>query len=271
MSMDLEPRVYASIRDIVYRKAGINLGAGKQALVQSRLGKRLRALELPDHKAYLDYLLNDESGEEIVQLLDVISTNHTFFFREQDHFVLLEQTLKGWLGKGLGKLRVWCAAASTGEEPYTLSMVCQDACAGKNVDVRILATDISTRVLKQCKEATYPAEKIQEIPPEMRKRWWEKMPDGSWSASEDLRSVLTFARLNLMEVPYPMKGPFDVIFCRNVMIYFDKSGRERFVREAVRLLRPGGFLVVGHAESLAGIDHGLKTIRPSVFMKPEHP
>lgn len=270
MTAELENDVYESIRDIVYQKAGIHLGGGKQALVQARLGKRLRALDLPDHRAYLDYLLADASGEEIVQLLDVISTNHTYFFRESEHFVILDELLRKWVGQGGGRLRIWCAAASTGEEPYTLSMVCQEVCHGKNVDLKVLATDISTRVLRICKEGVYGSEKMQEVPADLRQRWWQSHPSGGWSARPSLREVLTFSRLNLMDVPYPMHGPFDVIFCRNVMIYFDRSGREKFVQEAIRLLRPGGFLVVGHAESLAGIVHGLKTIKPSVYQKSEH-
>jgi len=269
MAADLENDVYTSIRDIVYRKAGINLGSGKQALVQARLGKRLRALELPDHRAYLDYLLADTSGEEIVQLLDVISTNHTFFFRENDHFVMLNETLRSWVNSGTKKLRIWCAAASTGEEPYTLAMVSQDVCQGRGIDLRILATDISTRVLRICKEGVYGSEKMQEIPMDLRQRWWEPAAAGHWSAKQELRNVLSFSRLNLMENPYPMKGPFDVIICRNVMIYFDKHGREKFVTEAIRLLRPGGILIVGHAESLAGIAHGLKTLKPSIYQKAE--
>jgi len=270
MTAELSDNFYASIRDLVYQKAGIHLGDSKQALVQARLGKRLRALDLPDHRSYLEYLLSDTSGEEIVQLLDAISTNHTYFFRENDHFVILAELLKKWLATGQKKIRVWCAAASTGEEPYTLSMVCQDMCQGYGVDLRILATDISTRVLRLCKEGVYSAEKMQEISEELRQRWWDPLPGGDWSAKASLRNVLTFSRLNLVETPYPMHGPFDVVFCRNVMIYFDKSGREKFVHEANRLLRPGGLLVVGHAESLAGIVHGLKTLKPSVYLKPEH-
>lgn len=270
MAPELENDVYLSIRNLVYRKAGINLGAGKQALVQARLGKRLRALELDDYRSYLEYLMADASGEEVVQLLDVISTNHTYFFRESEHFGYLTDFLRQHLSAGNSKLRIWCAAASTGEEPYTLAMVGLEACQGRNIDLRILATDISTRVLRACLNGIYTSEKIQEIPDELVRRWWKQTENGDWSAHKSLRDVLTFSRLNLMETPYPMKGPFDVIFCRNVMIYFDQSGRETFVREAIRLLRPGGLLVVGHAESLAGLPHNLKTLKPSVYLKTEN-
>ena len=269
MTSELENDVYESIRDIVYQKAGINLGSGKQALVSARLGKRLRALELQTQRDYLDYLLADTSGEEIVQLLDVISTNHTYFFRENDHFVLLREYLQKWMHENVSKIRIWCAAASTGEEPYTLAMVCNEVFQNVPVDLRILASDISTRVLRICHEGVYPSERMREVSAELKQRWWHSQPNGNWSAKEALRQRLTFARLNLMETPYPMKGPFDVVICRNVMIYFDRSGREKFVREAIRLLRPGGLLIVGHAESLAGIAHGFVTIKPSVYFKPE--
>ncbi len=266
------PEIYQAVRELVYRKAGINLGEGRQALVYARLGKRLRALEIETYPAYLEYLQNDATGEEIVHLLDVISTNHTFFFREPDHFEALTDHVKAMLHKGMRRLRIWCAAASTGEEPYTLSMVIQEACGSTPVDLRILATDISTQVLRQCKRGTYPAAKIEGIPPELLQRWWDHSPDdpNHWSASAALRAPLNFARLNLMEDPYPMKGPFDIIFCRNVMIYFDGDGRRKLVREALRLLRPGGLFVVGHAESLSGMSTGFKSLRPSVYLKQEH-
>jgi chemotaxis protein methyltransferase CheR len=262
----LDEKIYKTIRDLVYNKAGINLGEGKQALVHARLGKRLRALDLPDHRAYLELLQNDQSGEELVELLDVISTNHTNFFREPAHFEFLTEVVKKIVAQGSRSLRIWCAAASTGEEPYTLSMVCQEAFGPTKMDFRILCTDISTRVLRICKTGSYPKARISDIPPEYVHRYWNK-DDGHFVAKDQLKQPLSFARLNLMENPYPMKGPFDIIFCRNVMIYFDRSGREKIVIEALRLLKPGGYLVVGHAESLNGILNGLKAVHPSVYQK----
>ncbi len=268
MEENMDQRTYDAFRKIIYDKAGIALGTGKQALVHARLAKRLRKLSLSDYDAYLRYLLEDESGEEIVQLLDVISTNTTSFFRESIHFDMLREILADWLQKGKRRFRVWCAAASTGEEPYTLSMVCQEAFGSTSVDFRILATDISTKVLRQCKLGEYPIDKMNGIPDGLIEKYFEPTAvRGIWSATPILRAPITFARLNLMESPYPMSGPFDVVFCRNVMIYFDKDGRKKFVDEAHRLLAPGGYLFSGHSESLTGLVQGMKCIKPSVYQK----
>lgn len=264
----MDQSTYNVFRQIIHEKAGIALGPGKQALVHARLAKRLRKLCLPDYDSYLRYLLEEESGEEIVQLLDVISTNTTSFFRESVHFELLTAILQEWLQNGKRRFRIWCAAASTGEEPYTLSMVAQEVFGTTPVDFRILATDISTKVLRVCRLGEYPLEKMGGIPDMMRRKYFvPSATNGVLSASPLLRAPLTFARLNLMETPYPMTGPFDVVFCRNVMIYFDQDGRKKFVDQAHRLLAPGGYLFSGHSESLTGLVTGLKAIKPSVYQK----
>lgn len=258
---------YEALRDFVYRTAGINLGDAKQALVLARVGQRLRALGLSDADAYIREVLETRDEEEIVQLLDAISTNFTSFFREEAHFHRLSAILAEWKAQGQKRFRIWCAAASTGEEPYTLSMVCQDV-LGAGADLKILCTDLSTRVLASCRDGVYHLSKMDTVPKPSLQRWFDAPDsDGYVSAKAALRAPLSFARLNLVEVPYPMKGPFDVIFCRNVMIYFDNHGRSRFVHEATRLLRPGGYLFVGHAESVAGLSPGLKAAAPSVYCK----
>jgi len=257
---------YEEIRELVHRKAGIALGGSRQALVQARLAKRLRALKLEDFDDYLEYLRHDDSCEEIVQLLDVISTNFTSFFREDRHFKLLTEIVHHAVQAGASRFRLWCAAAATGEEPYTLSMVVQEAAEGKIPDIKILATDISTRALRACAAGRYDADKLKNVPETSRRRWFTRDGDDH-VATPALRAPLRFARMNLAEVPYAMKGPFDVIFCRNVMIYFDKEGRTKFVHEANRLLVPGGTLVVGSSESLAGIATGMSSVMPSVYRK----
>jgi len=258
---------YAMLRDFVYERTGIQLGNSKQALVLARVSQRLRALGRTDPDEYVRDVLSGGDDEEIVHLLDAISTNFTSFFREAAHFERLSALLKSWQGAGQRTFRVWCAAASTGEEPYTLSMVCQEA-LGEGVDLRILATDLSTRVLDSCRQGVYHESRMEPIPPTSLKHWFHP-PDaeGFRKATPALRAPLAFARLNLMETPYPMKGPFDAIFCRNVMIYFDNPGRAKFVQEAGRLLRPGGYLFVGHAESVAGLAAGFKPVAPSVHMR----
>ncbi|MCB9496080.1 MAG: methyltransferase domain-containing protein [Fibrobacteria bacterium] len=261
---------YAALRDFIYATAGIQLGESKQALVLARVGQRLRALGLDDPDAYIREVLQHQDQEEIVHLLDAISTNFTSFFREEAHFHRLTGILRDWKSQGQKKFRIWCAAASTGEEPYTLSMVCQEA-LGDFSDLKILCTDISTRVLETGRRGVYHLSKMDPVPPQSLQRWFGPPDEESFvSAKPALRGPLSFARLNLAEVPYPMKGPFDVVFCRNVMIYFDVAGRTRFVTEAARLLRPGGFLFVGHAESVAGIAPGFRAVAPSVYQRVVH-
>jgi chemotaxis protein methyltransferase CheR len=265
---DIAGDQYEAIRELVHRKAGIALGASKQALVQARLAKRLRILGLSGYQEYMDLLSGPTADEEIVHLLDAISTNFTSFFRDGRHFELLTEIVRGAVASGKSSLRIWCAAAATGEEPYTLSMVCQEAGGQDLRDLRILCTDISTRALDACLRGVYDEQKLSTVPEVLRRKWWERTAEGC-RASDALRRPLTFARLNLAEVPYVMKGPMDAIFCRNVMIYFDGEGRSRFVREAHRLLVPGGHLFVGSSESLAGIADGFHGVMPSVYRKGE--
>ncbi|MEN9353741.1 MAG: hypothetical protein RL318_1066 [Fibrobacterota bacterium] len=265
MNSALTPAVYESIRTLAYQQAGMALGEGRQALVQARIGKRLRALSLETPEEYLRFLEMDKTGEEMTQLLDVLSTNHTSFFREPKHFDILTEIVTGWKAHGKRSLRVWCAAASTGEEPYNLSLVLQEA-LGSDYDLKILASDISTRCLNSCRVGEYSQERIASIPTELAHKWFVEN-DGVWSATRALRAPLSFARLNLAHAPYAMKGPFDVIFCRNVMIYFDMAGRQKFVQEAERLLPSGGYLFVGTSESLNGVRAGLRSVQPSVYRK----
>ena len=266
---NMNKSTFETFRTIVYEKAGISLSPNKVALVEARVGKRMRELKLSDHNEYLDLLMNDSSGNELVHLLNAISTNVTSFFRESAHFDIFGSLIDDWRNSGQRHFRFWCAAASTGEEPYTIAMVIAER-MGIATDTRILATDISTRVLAQCKEGTYSKERIEPVPAALRKRYFDESdtPKGPvFTVKQELKRMLTFARLNLSTPPFPMEGPFDAVFCRNVMIYFDNTVRKRLLDEICRLLKPKGYLFVGHAESLTGILTGLKTVKPSVYIK----
>ena len=266
----MDQKVFNTFRSIIYEKSGISINLNKVALVSARVSKRMRELGISDDKTYLQYVLEDESGEEIVNLLDVISTNVTSFFREREHFEYLSSLIKQWYEEGQRRFRIWCAAASTGEEPYSLAMTIADALNGRSADVRILATDISTRVLRKCIDGRYSEEKVESVPTHLRNRFMEKMKDGSrviYSVKKEIRNVLTFSRLNLSEPPFPMHGPFDAVFCRNVMIYFDNAVRSRLLADIHRLLRMDGYFFVGHAESLTGILSGFKAVVPSIYNK----
>lgn len=266
----MDDAIFRKFRDLVYAKSGITLGAGKEALVSARIGKRMRALKMTEHREYLRFVMDDPTGEEVVHLIDAISTNVTSFFRESSHFDIVKQQVSEWLSGGQSRFRFWSAASSSGEEPYSLAISIREAIGNANVDVKILATDISTRVLEKCREGTYREDKFETMPRFLRDRYFEPQRGEDqmhYVAKPVLRKMLVFRRLNLSETPFPMRGPFDMVFCRNVMIYFDNTVRSRLLDEIHRMLRPGGYLMVGHAESLTGMLSPFKMVQPSVYRK----
>lgn len=266
----MQAGVFKAIQEIVYDSSGILLKEGKQSMVSSRITRRLRALDIADERAYLEYL-RSEPETELVHLLDVISTNVTHFFREPEHFEQAGAWLSQLLAGGQRRLRLWSAASSTGEEPYSLAMTLAEAVrrswrgAGQP-DVRILATDISTTVLATAEAGRYPVDKLGGIPDELRKRYLRREGDAC-RVDQAVRALLLFKRLNLSTPPYPMRGPLDLVMCRNVMIYFDAELRQRIVEDCHRLLRPGGYLFVGKSESLSGTTAGFERAGPSVYRK----
>jgi len=266
----MDATTFNKFREIIYQKSGINLGPGKEALVSARIGKRMRALQIEDQRAYLKFV-EEDAGDELVHLIDAISTNVTSFFREPIHFDFARNVLEKWSGQGQRRFRIWCAAASSGEEPYSIAITLYESLNGAVTDARILATDISTRVLQKCIEGVYSGEKVEPVPPLLREKYFSRVSDHEgnklYSVKPMLRQMLTFKRLNLSTPPFPMQGPMDIVFCRNVMIYFDNHVRSRLLDDIYRLLKPGGYLFVGHAESLTGMMSQFKTVQPSVYIK----
>jgi chemotaxis protein methyltransferase CheR len=265
----MEQRIFEKFRKLIYDKSGITLGPQKVSLVSSRVSKRMRALQLDDYQDYLKVVLEDNTGSELVQLLDAISTNVTSFYREPEHFKFMTQAFGQWRDKGQTRFRIWCAASSTGEEPYTIAITALEA-LGRGVDVKILATDISTRVLETCQRGVYKDSKVDPVPPVLRSRYFSKLQQNGetyYRVNPELQQLLTFGRLNLSTPPFPMKGPMDIVICRNVMIYFDDVVRRNLVQEAHRLLKPGGYFIVGHSESLTNSSGPFRTIRPSIYQK----
>ncbi len=264
---------YTRFCDLVYDQCGILLNEKKRSLVEARIGKRLRQLNLDSLKSYISVIEHGEGREEMIQMLNLISTNVTSFFREVEHFNLLHRVVDGWAGAGVKRLRIWCAAASTGEEPWSLAITLQEAAAGRIPDIKLLGTDISTRVLDQCRQAVYEERRVEPVSAARREHWFRRVAGEKgeilWQVKDELRRMAMFRRLNLIRTPYPMHGPLDVIFCRNVMIYFDNPTRKRMMENMERLLRPGGYLVVGHSESLAGSFTSLTRVAPSVYHKLE--
>ncbi len=260
---------FARLKRLVYDLAGIDIKPGKEALVSGRLQKRMRELGITSFKAYIDRIAAEPEGDEVVLLLDAISTNVTSFFREAEHFDLLRTETARWLAEGRTRLRVWCAASSSGEEPYTIAMTMMEVIGNRPVDLKILATDISTRVLDMAKRGAYAATAVKNVPAPMRERWFVPEQGGQLvRVKDDLRRLITFNRLNLAKPPYPMSGPLDAVFCRNVMIYFDNEVRTRIIAEVRRLTRPGGLFCVGHAESLSTLQGDLKSLQAAAYRIP---
>jgi chemotaxis protein methyltransferase CheR len=270
MLNNMDKKIFDAFRDLVYDKAGIALGEKKEALVAARLSKRMHSLNIPTYEEYYDFIKNDTDGIEIIKLLDSISTNVTHFFREHQHFDFITHYIDKWYIAGQRKFRIWSAGCSSGEEPYTIAMTMNEALHGKASDIRILATDLSTKILTEATDGIYNERDIEKIPEKYIRSYFEQITIDNkvhFQIKSNCRSLVTFQRLNLTNTPFPMKGPFDFIFCRNVMIYFDNSMRKRLLEEYHRLLKPGGFLLVGHAESLTGMLSGLKSVKPSIYEK----
>ncbi len=259
----------AQIMRLAKNVAGIDLNESKRGLVEGRLAKRLRHLSC-DMAGYLALLLEDRT--EMVACLDLLTTNHTFWLREPAHFVDFQTRVLPALGRqNQSKLRIWCAAAATGEEPYTIAMCLLRSPPPSGAwDAAILSTDISTRALGLAAEGLYADERVAQLTPQDRElalHLERAGPPRIWRVKPALKAMVHLARLNLMDDAWPMRGPFDVIFCRNVMIYFDRPTQERLVNRLAALLASGGTLYVGHSESLSAIAHPLRTLAPAVYGK----
>ena len=275
-AIQLEDRDFDFLCRLIYEQSRIRLGPDKRTLVTGRLAKRLRQLQLADYHEYCQMLRSPAGEEELHILIDRISTNHTHFFREMKHFDFLrEKVLPQWRarsGAKTGVFHIWSAASSSGEEPYSLAIYLAEYLAPANTNAwQIEASDISTRVLKTAEEGIYEEGKLAEITPELLHRFFQRGV-GNWQAhcriKRELRERINFHHLNLLDASYPFSTPFEVIFCRNVMIYFDRPTQETLIRQLTDHLVPGGYLMVGHSESLSGIKHSLRLIQPAIYLKP---
>ena len=264
----MQPELFDRFSRLAYAKAGISLKRGKEALVTARVTKRMRALQLENPSDYLRYLEEEDRGDELLRFLDVISTHFTSFFREPDHFEDLRAALEGWVAEGRNRIRLWSAACSTGEEPWSMAMVAGAVPGLDRVDWKILATDIAADTLAQAEAGRYGAERVEPVPAPLAKRFLARQRGEKgevYAVADALRDKVVFRRLNLTQPPFPMAGPFDAVFCRNVFIYFDQPTRQRVVESIEALLRPGGLFLLGHTETLNAIRTNLRMVRPSVF------
>lgn len=267
---------YHLISKLVYEKFGINLGEQKRSLIVGRLNKILVQKGFKNFKQYYEYVVNEPSGQALTTLVDRISTNHTFFYREHDHFeyfseIALPEIVRKLKQQNRRDLRIWCCGCSTGEESYTLAMLCQEY-FGRELgmwEIGQLATDISTRALEKAIQGIYPDENAARLPAHLKHTYLQRRPDGDWEVKHQLKEIILYRRLNLIQGSYPFKKKFAIIFCRNVMIYFDKPTREELVRRFSRYMEPGGYLFVGHSESLGRGMHDFRYIKPAIYRKSE--
>lgn len=270
MDYPITKQEYDRIRTLLYQESGISLGENKQSLVVSRLSKRLRELEIDSFAAYYDHVTQDDSGGEFTRMLDLLSTNKTDFFREPKHFDYLKEQILPALEREK-RIRIWSSACSTGEEPYTIAITLHEHVKNPALwDMDILASDISTRVLAHAAAGLYGEDRITTVSPDIARRHFLKgrgQSAGLVKVKPHLAKLIKFRRLNLMSDTFPIKSPLDLIFCRNVMIYFDRPTQERLIAKFHRYLKPGGHLFIGHSESLQWLQHDFVTIAPTIYRK----
>lgn len=230
---------------LIHKTAGIALNPSKKDMVYGRLVRRIRELKLPGFTPYIDLLESPAGRSEFEQFVNALTTNLTFFFREEHHFPILATHLKS---KVPGEVSIWCAAASTGEEPYSIAITALET-LGPGARISILATDLDTSVLETGRRGVYAADKIARLPAGTASKYFDKLPDGNYQANSQLRGLIRFERQNLIDPVWPARRPFDAIFCRNVMIYFDRDTQAAVLKRFAPQLKPDGLLFVGHSEN----------------------
>ena len=265
-----EDSAYQYIITLIYDRAGIRLNDGKHELIKARLGKRMRFHGYTELTTYCDFLKNKADEAEMTEVVDCLTTNFTHFLREEDHLKFLTNQALPSLYSKPGKFKVWCAACATGEEPYSIAFyLFEHYPPSAGWDWSILATDISTKALGKAKAAVYAAEKLEALPVLWRQAYFQKGQnncDGYYKVKSQVSNRVIFKQINLLK-PYDFSEQFAVVFCRNVMIYFDRPTQEGLINQLSHQLMPKGYLIVGHAESLTGLNVGLNRLNPSVYRK----
>lgn len=273
----LSDREYQLLADLIYEKSGIHLGTNKKELVKARLMKRLKFYQLGTFREYYSLISQDQYANEVVEMIDAISTNVTSFFREKQHFDFLERSVYGPMiaekkRRRSARIRIWSAACSTGEEPYSIMMsLLEHVGSTSGWDIKLLGTDISTKVLAIAQQGIYTPQKLETMPPLLKTKYFRKIQEDRenyYAISDQVKGFVTLARLNLMDQHFPFRGKFDFIFCRNVMIYFDRPTQEKLVNKLSLFLEPGGYLFIGHSESLAGLAKDtLEPVAPAILKR----
>ncbi len=255
---------FSRVRTLIYQHAGISLSEAKTDMVYSRIGRRLRTNGFSEFKHYLDHLESANDAEEWEAFTNALTTNLTSFFREGHHFPVLEQHLKAQKTP----LRIWCSAASTGEEPYSLAMTACEAFNTLKPPVQIIATDIDTNVLASARQGVYVEDRIKDLDEARKKRFFDRgvgQNTGKVRAKKALRDLIQFEQLNLLGEQWPIKEPFDVLFCRNVMIYFDKETQRKILSRFVPFMKPEALLFAGHSENFLYVSDQFKLLGKTVY------
>jgi len=267
---EFTPRDFARVRTLIYKQAGISLGESKQEMVYSRLARRLRAKGMNTFEEYLDRLEGGRDSEEWVAFTNALTTNLTSFFREAHHFPILAEHLRNMTAP----LSIWCSASSTGEEPYSIAMTACEAYGTLTPPVSIVATDIDTNVLETAANGVYPIDRIDKMAQDRVKRFFQRgrgERSGMVRVRPELRQLVSFKPLNLLASSWPLSGAFDVIFCRNVMIYFDKPTQSQILARFVPLMKPDGLLFAGHSENFMYASDAFKLRGKTVYeLDPRH-
>jgi chemotaxis protein methyltransferase CheR len=274
---DLTEELFNKICKYIYQKARINLGKNKMELVRARFGKVIRQRKMSGFHEYFKWMQSDTTGEALREVMNAISTNLTSFFRENDHFIFLSKTLIPGLEQknartgGKFRLRGWSAGCSTGEEVHTMAMTINESVTRREEwDVKLLATDIDTEVVAHGQRGVYGKDRISGIPPALVKKYLEPCTDEkghpAYLMKQELRRMITFRHLNLFS-DWPFRNKFNFIFCRNVMIYFDRETQEGLINKYYDNLAAGGYLFIGHSESLNGINHRFEYVKPTIYMR----
>lgn len=269
----ISARNFEHLARFIYSYSGIKMPSSKMTMLEGRLRRRLRATGIDTFDGYCDYLFKGDGLEsETVHLIDAVTTNKTDFFREPRHFdYMAERVLPELAAKGVRHIRAWSSACSTGAEPYTMAMVTQAFAERRNdTDYTIVATDLSTDVLQTARDGVYSQHLLEPTPPDLRRQYVMQAVDArrrQVRISPVLRAKVAFGRMNLMDDSYPVGEPFDIVFCRNVMIYFDKETQAKVLQRLCATLKPGGYLMIGHAESIAGVDLPVTTVANTIFRK----
>ncbi len=269
--IDITEKEFIKLAEFIKSNYGINLKEEKKSLVIGRLHNVLMQKDFKSFSDYYDYVVSDKTGDAAIVLIDKITTNHTFFMREVDHFYYFKSTVLPYLACTLKDkdLRIWSAGCSTGEEPHTLAMLLDEYFGKEKMlwDSKVLATDISGKVLDTAKKGVYSNEEIALLPAQWRLNYFKKYDNGNSVLVDKIRDEVIYRKFNLMEAMFPFKRKFHVIFCRNVMIYFDNKTKDALVNKYYQHLESGGYLFIGHSESLNRETTRFKYIMPAVYRK----